>query len=266
MTALPPQPPRTPTNVHDAGEDPRLDLYLDGLLEGDDLAAFERDLAASPALRRQLEAQQRIDAELRRLFAYDPARAASPQPEPTAIAGRIDGTTVSTKRPAAPSPTIRRLRLYAIAAVLLLALAGSWAAYVHLTTPTFDKVLSPAEVYAMVDQPEFVCETDAEFAAAIDDRLGQPLVLAAAPGIEAIGWAYGDDYNGRIVGRKTMVLINKVRGQKVLVFMDRRRDDRALDTPPSSGLNLFRREVGDLVLYEVTPLDQPEVIPRLNIP
>ena len=78
----------------------------------------------------------------------------------------------------------------------------------------------------------------------------------------------GNGYHGKIVGSKTMVLINKVHDQKVLVFMDRLRDDRTLELPPGVGsdLNIFRREVGKLVLYEVTPLDKPEVIDRLNPP
>jgi hypothetical protein len=251
------------------GVDPRIDLYIDGLLTGEDLTAFERELRESAGLRAELKAQERVDADLREMFEYDAMRAGDPLASSPVVVGRIEPApdgSVTVVRPERPQSR-GRFRWYAVAAVLLLGV-GIWATYINLTTPTFEKFLSPAEVYAMVDQPEFVCKDDREFAAAIEKRLGQPLVLAAAPGIHAIGWAYGDDYHGKIVGSKTMVLINKVHDQKVLVFMDRLRDDRTLELPPGMGsdLNIFRREVGKLVLYEVTPLDKPEVIDRLNPP
>lgn len=273
-----------------APADPRIDLYLDGLLTGDELSAFERDLAASPELRAQIEAQSRIDAGIRELFAYDPSRAVLPEsvapgasqagrnPAPVARIGPETTPELVAHPPAGPrlhsgrdgravgATMHRRLRVYAVAAVVLLSLAASWVAYINITTPRFDNLLSPDAVYAMVEKPEFVCRDDAEFAAAIDKRLGQPLVLAASPGVTALGWAYGDDYSGKIVGPRTMVLINRVDEVKVLVFMDRLRDDRPLSVRADGGLNLFRREAGALVLYELTPLEKPRVIEHLVPP
>lgn len=253
--------------------DPRVDLYIDGLLEGEELAAFERELGESAVLRGQIESQELIDSGLRKLFAYDPSRAVLPasilgeagDSARNGVIGRIDGST-ATRGAARASAPWSRLRIYAMAAAVLLAAAGIWATYVHLTTPSFEKLLSPAEVYAMVDKPEFICKDDREFADAVNKRLGQPLVLAMSPGVSALGWAYGDDYNGKIVGPKTMVLINKVDDQKVLVFMDRRREDRKLEVPAGSGLKLFRKEIGALVVYEVTPLDRARVIEQLKTP
>jgi anti-sigma factor RsiW len=254
-------------NAPSGGVDPRVDLYIDGLLSGDELAAFERELAGSESLRRQLESQDRIDTGLKALYAYDPTRVEM-LVAPSVI-GRVDSRSAAPTAPPASATkagSLARLRWYGLAAAVCLAAAGIWATYVNLTTPSFEKFLGPAEVYAMVDKPEFVCKNDQEFADAVEKRLGQPLVLAAAPGIEALGWAYGDDYNGKIVGAKTMVLINRVGDQKVLVFMDRKRDDRTIAVPAGSGLNLHRREIGSLVVYEVTPLPKAEVIDHLYDP
>src|SRR5262245_63712050 len=77
-----------PTNQR-PGSDPggQLEAYLDGLLEGEALSAFEQAVASSPALRAQVEAQRKIDASLERLFERaEPLRL----PE-TAGAGSADG-------------------------------------------------------------------------------------------------------------------------------------------------------------------------------
>lgn len=77
-----------------------------------------------------------------------------------------------------------------------------------------------------------------------------------------LGWAYGNDYNGRMIGPDTMVLMTRVDGsENVVVLMDRASADRRLKLPPGSNLSLFRREVGPIVLYEITPLKSERVIP-----
>jgi hypothetical protein len=46
------------------------------------------------------------------------------------------------------------------------------------------------------------------------------------------------------------------------VLMDRKSDDRKLKLPEASNLHLFRREVGPLVLYEISPLNEQRVLPK----
>ena len=48
----------------------------------------------------------------------------------------------------------------------------------------------------------------------------------------------------------------------VVVLMDRKGDDRKLKLPETSNLHLFRREVGPLVLYEISPLNEQRVLPK----
>lgn len=247
------------------GGGPRVDLYVDGLLEGGQLAAFERELRGSAALRAELESQERIDGELRRMFVYDPTRAG----EPIAVSapdviGRVDGrASAGSDR---KSGSIARFGWYGLAAAVLLAGAAVFNIVMDRRT-AIDRTRTPTAVYLATDKPEFVCKDDTEFAAAVKKQLGQPLILAAAPGIEALGWAYGANYNGKVVGDKTMVLITRVDGEKVLVLMDRLRDDRTLDDQPlGEGLHLFRSVVGSIVLYEVTPLPKMRVIENLRVP
>jgi hypothetical protein len=51
-----------------------------------------------------------------------------------------------------------------------------------------------------------------------------------------------------------------INGQKVIVFIDRASADTTPQKLGNPALNLFRREVGTLVLYELTPLDRSYVL------
>lgn len=240
--------------------DPRIDMYLDGLLSGPELQAFESELAGSPELRRQMDLQERIDGGLRELFVYRAPEAAT--------VGRIGPGPAE----AAPAPS-RGLfmrggrRWMAIAAVLAL-LVGSWAAYINITTPGFDKVITLGEVYRDFNSVDFVCENDAQFAKAIKDNFGQALLLVAPPGTKLLGWNYpGKDpalnaYTGTVISEKTLVLLTEVDGRSVKVVIDRTRAERGrqMGVPANAGFNKFRKEVGDLVLYELTSLDRPMLL------
>jgi hypothetical protein len=254
----------------------RLDRYVDGLMTDSERAQFERELEASPELRKHLAAQSRLDNELGSMFAFEQRQidfsAATPDADRDALAPiPIPRTSVDAWARTSP---FARLKWIGLAAAVLLIGAGVWSTYVHLTTPTFDRIIQPGELYAEMKARgfpvEFVCTTDAEFAKAISDRFGQGLVLAQTPGLSALGWAYGDNYNGTILGPKTLVLITSVeppaaaKAERVLVLMDNNGNDRTLNVPPDSGLRLFRRETERLVLYEITPLDKSVVLDRLE--
>ena len=111
-------------------------------------------------------------------------------------------------------------------------------------------------------KPNWVCKNDREFKAAFQRRLGQALLLPPPP--PGVAWA-GLDYSNSITPQ-TMFLLTWVRGKEVIVFADRNEFDKGQSLPPESGLHLFRRQVGKLVLYECTPYDQPSVLEEFYIP
>ena len=77
--------------MSEGGQQPsNLDLYLDGLLAGPELRAFEEQLARDPQLAAQVEAQRRIDDSLQRVMAAPPAPKAA-------------GARTRTRRPSAAS-------------------------------------------------------------------------------------------------------------------------------------------------------------------
>ncbi|MHC4428114.1 MAG: hypothetical protein ACYS0D_05860, partial [Planctomycetota bacterium] len=56
---------------------------------------------------------------------------------------------------------------------------------------------------------------------------------------------------------KTVYLLGRARGQPVMVFVDRVEQDRPSTPPPETPLRRWRKRIGKLVLYEVSPLEEP---------
>jgi hypothetical protein len=147
-----------------------------------------------------------------------------------------------------------------------------WYASSQLTRAKHGPIVGfirPDQVYAKLVadwKPEEVCTEPPAFAAAVQKRLGSPLVLDSTPDVQPLGWTYTGRFRGSIVGPKTMILLTDVGQAKVLVLMDQLSSDRTVEQDPSGKLSVFRREVDGLVLYEVSPLDKPRVIDHLHAP
>lgn len=242
-------------NYIPAGDDSAdgIAMYLDGLLEGDALRAFEERLQKDEALRRAVEEHRAIDLRIRRAYAVPALR--------LDLAPRADS-------PGGPAAFRMRvpMRALAYAAVVALAVVGGW---LWMNPPKFTSrpaQVSTGQVFQRLSskgfKPDFVCTTDTEFNAAIKERFGQGLLIAAAPNIELIGWAYSGGKAGYVISDDELILMARVDGRDTLVFMDRKGRERRVKKDPPPGMKIFRREVGDLVLYEVTPSDQPTLLDR----
>jgi len=228
-----------------------VDRYLDGLMEEAERKAFERSLEHDDELRAQVEFQARLDASLNRRFA--------PRDVPLADAPLPDAPL-----PDAPAPSPIRLPWGALAMAAVLVLAGAVAAYFVFLSPQRAPFDQPHEVYAEVVasgfEPREVCTTEAEFIDWMDRKFDQPMVIPTGrAGIELIGWDYD-----RILTPRTGILLARVDGEEVIVLVDAREHARRLRG--ADDLRLFRRDIGDVTLYEVTPLDEPRLVPLARIP
>lgn len=251
MSTRPPIPPADRVLV---------EQYLDGVLAPAERAAFEARLAAEPALRDALrdaeDLQGAIDASLARLYRYTPPKAGSAgaTPQSASTPARRDGTPLRFTR--------RLWVLTGIAAAVVLA-----SVVLMLYRPAAITYREPDALYAQYDaagfRPAWKCESDQEFADATAFYLGSSVVVPlATPGVEVLGWSYADELGkGTPISQQTLSLLTRVEGRNVLVLMDRVDRDRDLRVARDSGLRLFRRVVNNLVLYEVTPLDAPRVLP-----
>lgn len=270
-----------------------LERYIDGDLEGDELAQMEVRLLADPALRAQIDLQSRIDSSLKRThdaltipmpaipidlarelagspaisdradIAPTPTTTATPTPTPTTSATDDDYAPVPIRFP------LKRWVTYAAAAAILLAAAGLFRAYWDARVPDF-RLMEPIAMYdklvATGFQPAVICKTEPEFARLVKEKLGIALIASATPGIEILGWGYQDDYDGSPISPKTMMLLTRVEGREVLILLDHASRDRTLKAPPGSNKAIFRREVGPLITYEITPFAEPRVLPTLREP
>lgn len=225
--------------------DEALEAYLDGTMPAERRADFARERGA--ALSEASAGQARIDGALRQQFGGA-------------------GMTVPPLPEAAAGPRAYRRAAWwrdarVLAAAGLLVAVGVWAAIAGLGGGA-DTL---AAVYAReVDGglvPGWVCETDAEFAQTFEDQFKQPLLAAAAPGVELIGLTY----NYALEARTVMVLA-RVDGEPVIVFTGPTRLVTETPSVGSQSLNLFERQIGQVRLFEVTPLDEPRVLPGFYEP
>lgn len=226
----------------------RLDAYLDGQLSGADREAVERAMAADPTLAEEVRLQRTIDESLGRLFA-----GGAPVADPVGR-GMWRGTGRLWIRPL----------VWSIAAALVIA-ASLWVFFgpqVVVRRGSGDPLGKLyADEKAVGFAPKEVCTTPEAFAEWTRQYVGQPIYPAAHhEGIEFVGWTYAPG----VISGSTPVLLAKVDGNDVLVAMDRRvREKHELGTP-CLPLHSFRAEVGSAVVYEVTPLDRPRIIPILG--
>ena len=247
--------------------DPTLDDYLDGLLDEESRRRFEEKLERDPDLRAQIERQDGLNDALSRMCAPTASRQ-----ERVFEAVRQAGTTAKTSvAPSGAIPFYRRR--WVIAALLALSMVAAWplAGVIEQWRSADDgygpKPWTSVETYYRQTvqggfKSEWICKDDAEFANTFKKRLRQPLLVATTTGpVVGLGLGYANCLTPR-----TMTYLARVRGEPVVVFVDKLRNDTHPKLPPNSDLNLFRKELDQLVLYEVSPLAEPHVLKLFYVP
>jgi len=253
----PPTPNSTNTANGSSPTDPfltQLEAYLDGQLGPEAHAAFEALATARKfPLAEKVKLQREIDASMARLFAYEAQDVELPATSTLPIAKHVRN---------------QRLRFGAI-----LALAASLLiACLYIYWPRKEFRIGPVQsTYARLDRtgwnPDFTCKTDEEFAVKVKERLGTAMVIPMSTlGVVLDGWGYAQDYDGGPLSNSTMYLLTHVDGKRVLVLIDKKKNDRELFLPPDSTLTLHRRKIGDLILYEVTPWPTSKAIDAAILP
>lgn len=242
--------------------DDRLDAFLDDLMDARDREAFERELQDHPDLRVIVAQHDAIDASIRRTC-MPPSEEAL-----RAIALRALNASGTARR---SSRVPASLRPWAAAAALALCVTGTWMIWTVVSdiTDRRDPYAQPWRSMAAVyeDQrdimkPDWVCDNDPEFRAAFEGRFGQPLLLAALPeNVAALGLCYSNT-----ISKRTFYLLAEVNDTPVLVFVDRVENDSGKLLEKRGTLHAHRSEVDDLVLYEVTPFEQPHMLPYFYNP
>lgn len=234
-------------------DDDRIERMLDGLSPGPERDAAVETLRAE-GLGEAVGLHEEIEASLRRQF-----------PVATAPPRQVEEFVAATSR----MPTSIRWRTWGVAGVAaaaLLLMAFAWGQRAsQVVSPFFEPTPLVAlyqEAVAQGFEPYYECEDSERFAAVFAKRQGLPLRLEVMPpGSRMLGLSYPGG-----ISRDTTAMLCEVDGQPVVVFVDRIEADQqaATITAAASGLNVFRSELGDLAIYEVTPLAEPRAAPFLT--
>lgn len=256
------------------GSDPRaqLEAYLDGMLEGEALTAFERSVAMDSTLKAEVEAQRAINASLGRLFHRAEAVSlpsgagedgtATIQPPQLKLAG--DGA-LPGKGGARPAWLRRLTPLLAVAAVVAAAFAGLYFTGTISEWQAQNKgLINPADYYARKVNagfvPEWKCENAEQFVKLTKQWWKEGFLIPDTDDVKVVGWSYYDP----VLSRDNRFILVTVGEEKVIIVIDLKEEDRRITLPRSSKLHDFRTEVGKLVMHEITPLREARVLPLVE--
>lgn len=237
----------------------QLELYFDGALSPDEQRDFEARLARDRALQHTVQQQRAIESALRRLM---PAPEVPPVQMPTSdesadVIGAIPHSTGSS--------WLRRL---AIAAVVCAGLFGVWSTWQHLK-PIDDQIaqISPEKYYrdsvANGMQVYYVCDPGSQqFADYFRNLLGQPLQMSAdEPGFKCLGVN-----KCNVLSPSTLAVLVRMNQTPVIVLIDRKQCGNSATVPPQSGLYVYQRDLGPLEMFEISPVDHPQVLDKFVTP
>ncbi len=241
--------------------DGRLDAYLDGRLSRDEADEFEKQLRANDAQRAEVDLQRQLDSALRRRFA------------PPDLARQLfDAVFVEKEQPAraehlAPAHAGRKRHwLWTVAMGLSIVAAGIICLSWPRTKAPQHAQITLTQIYVSSIRsgyrPILHGKDNHRIAAVFKERQGQPLVVEPLPeGSTLLGLSYCGGFSPL-----TTTVVCKVDGQLVMVFVDRAELENAINHPPNRKARIYRRILGDLVLYEVSPYGQPRVLDRIKLP
>lgn len=248
----------------------QLDAYVDGTLSLAEQRAFEEVMRRSPELRAAVMRQRRIDESLRRIVGEPDQEALAQILHRLDAEGSVPGGAIRDDAAIADAGTtsgmsigLRRwLRPLAVAAIFAAGLFGAWSTW---NVWNANRTATPVHVVQTADSfyrqkvdtgwsPYWSCENAEQFASSFQTRLGAPLLLKTLPaGITSVGIDYSD-----VISWRTMAVLMKDHETPVLVLVDTLEADRGKSPTVNAGLHLYRRELGKLVLYEVTPDGQSD--------
>lgn len=241
-----------------------LDAFVDDQLTDEERASFEASMQADETLRAHFRQQQAIDDSLRRRL--------GPPDEHTLRTLCTSVRDLTQQQSVADTPSRRTylfpFRTLGLAAAVLMLIIGSvlilrvLPASGPTDTPQRDLVAAYQHAIEEGFQPDWICEDDDEFGWTFYSRFRQRLLYdASLAGVAVSGISRTHTFSPH-----TLMCLAEVDAQPVIVFIDRIETTRLRPPVAEQGLNIYRRQVGDLMLYEITPLDTMHVLPGFYNP
>lgn len=238
----------------------QIERYLDNVMSQSQLAEFESQLGGDAQLREDVEQMRIANAEISRALA---ARFSLPGGHAVAEAPRG-----AAPPPVAPHPHASWMswhvatRWYALAAALLLCVGGGWM-FQHVQSQSRQRARQLVAYYAEQVQlgltPQWVCKDDKTFREYTAMRFGTPMSFKTLPaGVALVGWTY---VRGPMRTDSNAVLMATRDDAPVFVVVEKRANAASIDTLAHDGsIHIFRKDLADITLYEITPLAGPTLL------
>jgi hypothetical protein len=231
----------------------KINEHLDGLPDDGSRSSLESKMAEDSEFRKEVELQNRVAQSLRSEYQAPDAQ-------------RAWRNVQAAAEKVVPKKKVdwRRSPWVAVAAMLILSLA-MWRVWVVVDPLGHNKrkprVYTFAQAYEQIKEdgykPTWECKTEEEFVSFFHLNLREnAAVRGLPPNMQALGLS-----NLNVFSERSLVLLGRVDGKDVLVFIDRLENDKPQETP--AGLHSHRRVDGSLVFYEFSVLDKPVLMQYL---
>jgi hypothetical protein len=245
-------------NPHEQPDDSSwLEKYLDYAPDSPERAETDRAMSSNRQMQLELQLQMQIEESIKRLFVSSAA--------PADLLARLQAPTPLAQ------PATQSRRNWAKLALAAIAVSVVWGflilRFIPASRPVVEyKNLPLPTIYdqtvASGFQPYWVCKDAHEFASTFLNRQGHGLLLADLPEetkMEGLAYTGG-------ISQNTTTMLARTNGQPIMVFVDRASADTHPVLPKTeTKLHLFRKELGPLVLYELSPLDHATVMDQLHL-
>lgn len=261
-------------NPHEQPDDSSwLEKYIDSAPDSPERAETDRAMSSNRQMQQELQLQRQIEESLKRLFV--------PSAAPADLLAKLQSPTPLARSATQPRRNWAKLALAATAVSLVwgfliwrflphsqpLGNSHYSSGYNSYATMAYDPNLPLSAIYersvANGFLPGWVCNDPHEFASTFFSRQGQGLLLASD--MPAVTKMEGLTYCGGI-SPNTTTMFARTDGQPIMVFVDRASSDTHPELPKTeTKLHLFRKELGPLVMYELTPLDHATVMDYLYL-
>lgn len=230
-----------------ARHDEMMFAYIDSELSPQQAVEFEQLLERDPLVRSRLDMLSTINIAIQKI------------PE-TTQARTIPLQTLGN------SGTLSKRRLLSYAAMLIICAGAYFMLNPPTPTPTFDAYIAYTRITEEFE-PDVVCDTPEKFVTYTQETFGSPVSADFTSPIQLVGWKY----HGKAVRSKSTNKFKRTRilmaqtpeGTRILVaFVPKGLPIPRLEA--ESGMNIFKRTVQSVRVYEITPLDSPSVLDLLE--
>lgn len=231
----------------------KIDAFVDGEMEGDELQEFERTIADNQQIKAEVERLVRVDRELKDGFASVASSSLH-----SGVVEPIAGARLSTKRFMIP---------LGIAASLAL-LAGVWSMNFGVspntgTLPIDGSVVLTAFLNNPV--PDVVCDTEPKFIAYTQQKLGQAITARFDSGVALIGWRGVGVYEDTDLDAPRVLMARNADGIASVVVFQSADSAAPVVKGARPGVQMYRRDFGTVSAWEFSEADTNFVLDLLSI-